>query len=180
MTLEERLKKYLNSDPKIDPSVYIAEGAIEIGAVNLKKNVNIWHSAVLRGDINTISIDEGSNIQDGSVVHLADDFGVSIGKFVTVGHSAVIHACIIDDECLVGMNATILDGANIGKHSIIGANTLVTKGSHIPEGSLVLGSPAKIVRTLSEKERFSLKAWAEKYIIAARFHKSKFSQKINS
>ena len=180
MTLEERLKKYLNSDPKIDPSVYIAEGAIVIGAVNLKKNVNIWHSAVLRGDINTISIDEGSNIQDGSVVHLADDFGVSIGKFVTVGHSAVIHACIIDDECLVGMNATILDGANIGKHSIIGANTLVTKGSHIPEGSLVLGSPAKIVRTLSKKERFSLKTWAEKYIIAARFHKSKFSQKINS
>ena len=177
MTFEERLKKYLNSDTKIDPSVYIAEGAIVIGAVNLKKNVSIWHSAVLRGDINTISIDEGSNIQDGSVVHLADDFSVSIGKFVTVGHSAVIHACNIDDECLVGMNATILDGATIGKHSIIGANTLVTKGSHIPEGSLVLGSPAKIVRTLSRKERFSLKAWAEKYIIAARFHKSKFSTK---
>ena len=157
MTLEERLKKYLNSDPKIDPSVYIAKGATVIGAVNLKRNVSIWHSAVLRGDINTISIDEGSNIQDGSVVHLADDFGVSIGKFVTVGHSAVIHACTIDDECLVGMNATILDGATIGKQSIIGANALVTKGSQIPEGSLVLGSPAKIVRTLSEKERLSLK-----------------------
>ena len=156
MTLEERLKKYLNSDPKIDPSVYIAKGATVIGAVNLKRNVSIWHSAVLRGDINTISIDEGSNIQDGSVVHLADDFGVSIGKFVTVGHSAVIHACTIDDECLVGMNATILDGATIGKQSIIGANALVTKGSQIPEGSLVLGSPAKIVRTLSEKEFVNL------------------------
>ena len=177
MTLEERLKKYLNSDPKIDPSVYIAEGATVIGAVNLKRNVSIWHSAVLRGDINTINIDEGSNIQDGSVVPLADEFGVSIGKFVTVGHSAVIHACTIDDECLVGMNATILDGATIGKQSIIGANALVTKGSQIPEGSLVLGSPAKIVRTLSEKERLSLKPWAEKYIITARFHKSKFSTK---
>ena len=177
MTLEERLKKYLNSDPKIDPSVYIAEGATVIGAVNLKRNVSIWHSAVLRGDINTISIDEGSNIQDGSVVHLADEFGVSIGKFVTVGHSAVIHACTIDDECLVGINATILDGATIGKQSIIGANALVTKGSQIPEGSLVLGSPAKIVRTLSEKERSSLKPWAEKYIITARFQKSKFSKR---
>ena len=175
MTLEERLKKYLNSDPKIDPSVYIAQGATVIGAVDLKKNVSIWHSAVLRGDINTITIGESSNIQDGSVVHLADDYGVSIGKFVTVGHSAVIHACTIHDECLVGMNATILDGSTIGKQSIIGANALVTKGSQIPEGSLVLGSPAKVIRTLTEKERLSIKPWADKYVLTAQFHKSKFS-----
>ena len=139
MTLEERLNQYLNTDPKIDPSAYIAEGATVIGAVDLKRDVSIWHSAVLRGDINSITIDEGSNIQDGSVVHLADDFGVSIGKYVTVGHSAVIHACTIQDECLIGMNATILDGAIIGKQSIIGANALITKGTQIPEGSLVLG-----------------------------------------
>ena len=129
------------------------------------------------GDINSITIDEGSNIQDGSVVHLADDFGVSIGKYVTVGHSAVIHACTIQDECLIGMNATILDGAIIGKQSIIGANALITKGTQIPEGSLVLGSPAKVVRTLTEEERLSIKPWAEKYIITAQFHKSKFSAK---
>jgi len=177
MTLEERLNQYLNTDPKIDPSVYIAEGATVIGAVDLKRDVSIWHSAVLRGDINSITIDEGSNIQDGSVVHLADDFGVSIGKYVTVGHSAVIHACTIHDECLIGMNATILDGAIIGKHSIIGANALVTKGTQIPEGSLVLGSPAKVVRPLTEEERLSIKPWAEKYVITAQFHKDKFSAK---
>ena len=177
MTLEERLNQYLNTDPKIDPSAYIAEGATVIGAVDLKRDVSIWHSAVLRGDINTITIGEGSNIQDGSVVHLADDFGVSIGKYVTVGHSAVIHACTIQDECLIGMNATILDGAIIGKQSIIGANALITKGTQIPEGSLVLGSPAKVVRTLTEEERLSIKPWAEKYIITAQFHKSKFSAK---
>ena len=177
MTLEERLNQYLNTDPKIDPSAYIAEGATVIGAVDLKRDVSIWHSAVLRGDINSITIGEGSNIQDGSVVHLADDFGVSIGKYVTVGHSAVIHACTIQDECLIGMNATILDGAIIGKQSIIGANALVTKGTQIPEGSLVLGSPAKVVRTLTKEERLSIKPWAEKYIITAQFHKSKFSAK---
>ena len=177
MTLEERLNQYLNTDPKIDPSAYIAKGATVIGAVDLKRDVSIWHSAVLRGDINSITIDEGSNIQDGSVVHLADDFGVSIGKYVTVGHSAVIHACTIQDECLIGMNATILDGAIIGKQSIIGANALITKGTQIPEGSLVLGSPAKVVRTLTEEERLSIKPWAEKYIITAQFHKSKFSAK---
>ena len=177
MTLEERLNQYLNTDPKIDTSAYIAEGATVIGAVDLKRDVSIWHSAVLRGDINSITIDEGSNIQDGSVVHLADDFGVSIGKYVTVGHSAVIHACTIQDECLIGMNATILDGAIIGKQSIIGANALITKGTQIPEGSLVLGSPAKVVRTLTEEERLSIKPWAEKYVITAQFHKSKFSAK---
>lgn len=177
MNLEERLNHYLNTDPKIDPSAYIAEGATVIGAVDLKRDVSIWHSAVLRGDINSITIDKGSNIQDGSVVHLADDFGVSIGKYVTVGHSAVIHACTIQDECLIGMNATILDGAIIGKQSIIGANALVTKGTQIPEGSLVLGSPAKVLRPLTEEERLSIKPWAEKYIITAQFHKSKFSAK---
>ena len=177
MTLEERLNQYLNTDPKIDPSAYIAEGATVIGAVDLKRDVSIWHSAVLRADINSITIGEGSNIQDGSVVHLADDFGVSIGKYVTVGHSAVIHACTIQDECLIGMNATILDGAIIGKQSIIGANALVTKGTQIPGGSLVLGSPAKVVRPLTKEERLSIKPWAEKYVITAQFHKSKFSAK---
>ena len=177
MTLEERLNHYLNTPPKIDPSAYIAKGAIVIGSITLKKNVSIWHSAVLRGDINSITIDEGSNIQDGSVVHLADDYGVTIGKFVTVGHSAVIHACTIQDECLIGMNATILDGAVIGKQSIIGAGALVTKGSQIPEGSLVLGAPAKVIRPLTEEERLSIKPWADKYVLTAQFHKSKFSTK---
>lgn len=173
MNLEERLNLYLNTEPKIDASVYIAQGAIVLGSVELKKNVSIWHNAVLRGDINHIFIDEGSNIQDCAVIHLADDFGVRIGKNVTVGHSAVIHACEIEDECLIGMHATILDGAVIGKNSIIGAGSLVTKGSKIPEGSLVLGSPAKVVRPLSDEEKTSIKPWAEKYITTAQVHSKK-------
>ena len=170
MTLEERLQKYLNRKPKIDPSVFLAKGAIVSGAVELCAHVSVWHNAVLRGDINSIFVDEGSNIQDGSIVHLADDYGVSIGKYVTIGHAAVIHACTIEDECLIGMNATVLDGSIIGRQSIVGANALVTKGSIIPEGSLVLGSPAKVVRTLTENERKSLKTWAKKYITTAQFH----------
>ena len=170
MTLEERLKKYLGQQPQIAPSAYIASGAVVTGAVQLKSHVSIWHNAVLRGDINAIFVDEGSNIQDGAIVHLADDYGVTIGKFVTIGHAAVIHACEIHDECLIGMQATVLDGAVIGRQSIIGANALVTKESRIPEGSLVLGAPAKVVRKLTQCEREKLKDWAEKYIITAQFH----------
>ena len=158
-------------------SFWIAPDANVIGDVQMGEDSSVWFNATLRGDNEPIIIGEGSNIQDGSVVHLADDFGVSIGKYVTVGHSAGIHACTIQDECLIGINATILDGAIIGKQSIIGANALVTKGTQIPEGSLVLGSPAKIVRPLTEEERLLIKPWAEKYIITAQFHKSKFSAK---
>jgi carbonic anhydrase/acetyltransferase-like protein (isoleucine patch superfamily) len=129
---------------------------------------------VLRGDINTIKIGEGSNVQDGTVIHLADDFGVKIGSYVTIGHSAMIHACEIGDECLVGMRSTILDGAMIGAQSIVGAGALVTKNSHIPEGSLVLGAPAKVVRSLSDEERSKLKALAEKYVKVSRGHKQRF------
>ena len=175
MNLQERLKLYLNAEPEIHPSVYIAKGAIVIGSVALKENVSIWHNAVLRGDINHISVGEGSNIQDGTVIHLADDFGVQIGKHVTIGHSAVIHACEIHDECLIGMHATILDGAIIGKNSIVGAGALVTKCSQIPEGSLVLGSPAKVVRTLSKEEKASIKDWAEKYVKTGQAHSKKFN-----
>lgn len=176
MDLNARLKHYLTAQPKIDPSVYIAEGAIVIGSVELCASVNIWHNATLRGDINSIFVGEGSNIQDNAVLHLADEQGVRIGRLVTVGHSAVIHACTIEDECLIGMHATLLDGAVIGKQSIVGAGTLVTKGMIIPEGSLVLGSPAKVVRSLSPQERASIADWANKYIETAQFHKNLFSQ----
>ena len=98
------------------------------------------------------------------MVHLADDFPCVIGDWVTVGHSAVVHACTVGDECLIGMNSTILDGAEIGAQSIVGANALVTQGARIPEGSLVLGSPAKVVRPLSAQERADLKTWAQHYV----------------
>lgn len=173
MTTEERLEYYLNQTPEIDDSVYIASGAVVIGAVTVGVQSSIWHNCVLRGDINRIDIGEGSNIQDGSVVHLADDYGVQIGNYVTVGHMAMIHACTIEDECLIGMHATILDGSEIGEQCIIGAGSLVTKNTKVPPGSLVLGSPAKVVRSLSQQERSDIRHWAEKYVTVSRTHKAR-------
>jgi carbonic anhydrase/acetyltransferase-like protein (isoleucine patch superfamily) len=174
MTIEERLATFLDQRPQIEESAYVAEGAIVIGAVSLGHNSSVWYNAVLRGDINTIDIGECSNVQDGTVIHLADDFGVKIGSYVTIGHSAIIHACEIGNECLVGMRATILDGASIGAQSIIGAGAVVTKDTQIPEGSLVLGVPAKVVRSLSDEERAKLKGLAEKYVNVSQGHKQRF------
>lgn len=176
MTTEERLAKFLDQKPEIDASAYIASGAIIIGAVRLQENASVWHNAVLRGDINYIEVGEASNIQDGTIVHLADDYGVKIGRYVTVGHAAMIHACAIGDECLIGMQATVLDGAVVGRQSIVGAGALVTKGTQIPEGSLVLGSPAKVVRPLTREERSVLKSMAEKYVTVSREHKKRFAE----
>ena len=171
MTTEERLNYYLNQTPKIDDSVYIAPGAVVVGAVTVGAQSSIWYNCVLRGDINRIDIGEGSNIQDGSVVHLADDYGVRIGDYVTVGHMAMIHACTIGNECLIGMHATILDGSEIGEQCIIGAGSLVTKNTKIPPGSMVIGSPAKVIRPLSPQERSEIRKWAEKYVTVSRAHK---------
>ncbi len=171
MTLEERLTYHLKKTPVIDSSAFIAHNACVIGNVSLAPQTSIWPFAVLRGDINSIEIGEGSNIQDGSIVHLADELGVKIGKYVTIGHGAIIHASTIDDECLIGMRATIMDGAVIGHHSIVGAHALVTQGTIIPPGSLVLGSPAKVVRPLSQEEQKEIKNWATKYIEVATYYK---------
>ena len=175
MTTEERLETYLSQTPRIASSAYVAKDAVILGAVSLGENCSVWHHAVLRADINSIEIGDGSNIQDGTVIHLSDQHGVKIGSYVTVGHAAIVHACEIGDECLIGMQATILDGATIGTQSIVGAGALVTKGTHIPEGSLVLGSPAKVIRPLTPKERSELKGMADKYITVSRAHKERFS-----
>jgi carbonic anhydrase/acetyltransferase-like protein (isoleucine patch superfamily) len=119
---------------------------------------------VLRGDINRIVVGHHTNIQDNAVLHLADDFPCVLGNYVTVGHSAIVHACKIGDEVLVGMGAIVLDGAVVGRQSLIGAKALVTQGMKIPPGSLVLGAPAKVVRKLTAKERAGLKWWAQKYV----------------
>lgn len=154
--------------PNIHSSAYIASSADIIGRVTIGDGASVWYNTTLRGDINDIVVGSHSNIQDNVVIHLADDFGVRIGEFVTVGHSAILHACTVKDEVLVGMGACILDGAVIGERSIIGAQALVTGGMEIPPGSLVLGSPAKVVRTLSEEEQEGVKAWAEKYVSISR------------
>jgi len=173
MTLAERLARYLGTDPKIDPTAYVAPGATVIGDVTLGPRSSVWPGAVLRGDINAIEIGEASNIQDGAVVHLADAHGVKIGSYVTVGHLAMVHACTIGDECLIGMHSTILDGAVIGRQSIIGANALIPQGMIVPEGSMVIGVPGKVVRSLTPEERTKLRHWAEKYVEVARVHAAK-------
>jgi len=150
--------------PNIDESAFVAPSADIIGRVTLGEESSVWYNATLRGDINEIVIGPKSNIQDNAVVHLADDFGCYVGELVTVGHGATIHACTIKDEVLVGMGSCLLDGAVIGERSIIGANTLVTGGTIIPPGSLVLGSPAKVVKTLDQKDQQKIKHWAEKYV----------------
>jgi carbonic anhydrase/acetyltransferase-like protein (isoleucine patch superfamily) len=142
MTLEERIERYFCREPRVDPSAFIAPGAVVLGDVTLGENASVWFHATLRGDINSIMIGAGSNIQDGSVVHLADDFPTVVGEYVTCGHRAILHACTVGDECLIGMGATLLDGVEVGARSIIGANALVTQHTKIPPGSLVLGSPA--------------------------------------
>ena len=156
--------------PNIHPSAFVAASADVIGRVTLHEETSIWHHATLRGDINEIVIGPHSNIQDNAVVHLADDFGCYVGEFVTVGHSAILHACTVKDECLIGMGAIVLDGAVIGERSIIGAGALVTGGTIIPPGSLVLGSPGRAVKTLSLDEQKKIKYWAEKYVRGSRMY----------
>lgn len=163
MDLEQRLRRYLGRKPAIHPTAFVAQGAVVIGDVTLGEGSSVWYNSVLRADINSIRIGPRSNVQDGSVVHLADDFGVTVGELVTIGHQAMIHACAIGDEALIGMGAIILDGAEIGARSIIGAGALVTQHKKIPPGSLVMGSPGKVVRQLDLEEQQSIKHWAEKY-----------------
>ncbi|MEY4198953.1 MAG: hypothetical protein RLZZ265_693, partial [Verrucomicrobiota bacterium] len=128
MTLEERFDTFLRKKPVLGNGVYLAKTAVVLGDVTLGDYASVWYGAVLRGDINRIVVGANTNIQDNAVVHLADDFPCLIGEWVTVGHSAIVHACTVGDECLIGMGATILDGAEIGAQSIVGANALVTGG----------------------------------------------------
>ena len=162
--LAPQLNKFLRRQPKLGKGAYIASTAVVLGDVTLGAQASVWYGAVLRGDINRIVIGHHSNVQDNAVLHLSDKFPCVLGNWVTVGHSAVVHACTVGDEVLVGMGAVILDGAVIGKQSIIGAKALVTQGTKIPPGSMVLGVPAKVVRPLTLKERQGLKWWAQKYV----------------
>ena len=168
MSLDEQFARHLDKGPTIDESAFVAPGAVVVGDVELHENSSVWYNCTLRGDINRIVVGPGSNVQDNSVVHLADDYPALLGSYVTCGHKAMIHACTIDDEVLVGMGAIILDGAQIGARSIIGANALVTQRTRIPPGSLVLGSPARVVRKLDADEQKGLRAWAEKYVAVSR------------
>jgi gamma-carbonic anhydrase len=167
-----RLQRFLRQQPKLAPSVFVARSADVIGAVSIDEHSSIWFQTVIRADINEIIVGRRTNIQDGCVLHVADDYPVRIGDDVTCGHRAVIHACHLGDRVLVGMGAIILDGAEIGSDSIIGAQTLVTKGTKIPPGSLVLGSPGKAIRSLRAEEIDALPKMAAKYVAVAATYRS--------
>lgn len=163
---------HLARDPDIHPTAWVAPGAVIVGDVTVGPNSSVWFGCVLRADIQRITIGEGTNIQDGTIIHLASDLGTIVGDHVTVGHRALLHACEIGDEVLVGMGAIVMDGAKIGARSIIAAGSLVPKGREIPPGSLVMGSPAKVVRTLDAEEQASIRGWAEKYMRVTEEHRA--------
>jgi carbonic anhydrase/acetyltransferase-like protein (isoleucine patch superfamily) len=170
MTVQERLSKHLGQTPDLSQANWVAANATVVGDVTLGPKASVFYGAVLRGDIARIVVGEGSNIQDNAVVHLADDKDALIGNYCTIGHSAIVHACTIEDECLIGMGATVLDGARIGTRSIVGAGAVVTPRTQIPPGSLVVGAPAKVIKTLSEEEQKGIRTWAEKYVHVSAAH----------
>jgi carbonic anhydrase/acetyltransferase-like protein (isoleucine patch superfamily) len=156
---------YKGITPTIDPSVFIADGVHIIGDVVIGKDSSVWFNTVIRGDVNFIRIGERTNIQDNTVIHVTNKrFPTHIGSNVTVGHSAVIHACTINDYSLIGMGAVVLDDAKIGPYSLIAAGAVVTMGMSVPEGMLVAGVPARIVRPLSADERKFLEQSAQNYV----------------
>lgn len=173
----EKVLRNIKQRPTVAPSAFIAPGATVVGNVTLGEKASVWFNTTLRGDINSIEVGAHSNVQDGAVVHVADQFGAVIGEWVTVGHNAIVHACTVEDEVLIGMGAIILDGARIGARSIIGAGALVTGNTVIPPGSLVLGSPAKVVRTLTADEQDGIKSWAERYVALSRLYQEEEREK---
>ena len=159
---------YKDHVPQVDESAFIADNATVAGRVTLAKNASVWFGAVVRGDTQPITVGEGSNIQDNAVVHVNASTPVVIGSNVTVGHGAIIHGATIGNNVLVGMGATVLDGAVIGDNCIIGAGALVTSRMEIPAGSLVLGMPAQVAKTLSPAQIMSNRLSATEYVKLAK------------
>ena len=143
---------------------WVADSAAVVGKVLLKKDASVWFNAVLRGDHELISVGEGSNVQDGSVLHTDPGYPLTIGSHVTIGHKAMLHGCEIGDGSLIGINAVILNGAKIGKNCLIGANSLITEGKEIPDNSMGLGSPGKVVKALSDEQAVEILMRAKHYV----------------
>ena len=164
------IKEFMGKTPDTKDASYIAENASVIGDTVLMNGSSVWFNAVLRADVDKIIIGENSNVQDNATVHCTGGYPVVVGKNVTIGHNAVVHGCTVGDNSLIGMNATVLDGAKIGKNSIVGAGALVTEHKEFPDNSLIIGVPAKAVKTLDENAVQSIlnnashyKALAEEY-----------------
>jgi carbonic anhydrase/acetyltransferase-like protein (isoleucine patch superfamily) len=156
---------YRGSLPKLHESVFLADGARVIGDVEMGKGCSVWFNTVVRGDVHRIVVGEQTNIQDGAIIHCTfQKHSTTIGSRVSIAHLAMIHGCIIEDECLIGMQAIVMDGAVVGRGSIVGAGAVVTQGMQIPPGSLVLGAPAKVVRQVKPEELAGVLATCDRYI----------------
>jgi carbonic anhydrase/acetyltransferase-like protein (isoleucine patch superfamily) len=159
------IRPYKGILPKIDPSAFVDESAQIIGDVEIGAESSIWMNCVVRGDVNIIRIGRRTNIQDGTIVHvMRDTHPTRLGDDVTVGHGVILHGCTIEERCLIGMGAILLNGATIGRDSIVAAGTLVPEETRIPPRSLVMGSPAKVRRELGEREIASIRDYAERYV----------------
>jgi carbonic anhydrase/acetyltransferase-like protein (isoleucine patch superfamily) len=153
-----------NQTPRIADSAWVAESAQVIGAVELAADVGVWFCAVLRADTEPIRIGRGTSVQDGCVFHADPGFPLTLGENVTVGHQAMLHGCTVGDGTLIGIQAVVMNGAKIGRHCLVGAGAVVTGGKEFPDGSLIVGSPAKLLRPLRPEEIEGLRRGAEHYI----------------
>lgn len=158
--------------PEVHPKAWVADSAQVMGRVRLHENASVWFGTVIRGDTETIEVGEGSNIQDGSVMHADVGFPLTVGKHVTVGHMVMLHGCTIGDESLIGIGAVVLNGAKIGKNCLVGAGSLVTEGKEFPDGSMIMGTPAKVVRQLSPEQIEGLRNSAKHYIANAQRYRA--------
>jgi carbonic anhydrase/acetyltransferase-like protein (isoleucine patch superfamily) len=150
--------------PQVHDSAFIAEDARVIGSVRLAADTSVWFGAVIRGDVETITIGRGSNVQDGAVLHADTGMPLVIGEYVTIGHQAMLHGCSVGDGALIGIQSVVLNGAKIGRNCIVGAGAVVTEGKEFPDNSLILGAPAKVVRTFGDEEAARWRAGAEHYV----------------
>lgn len=162
---------FKNYTPKVKDTVFIAPGARVVGRVELDDYVSIWFNSVVRGDIDIVKVGRCTNIQDGCILHEDAGYPLIIGKNVTVAHSATLHGCTVEDGAMIGMGAVVLSGAKIGKGAMVAAGTLVLQGQEVPSGMVAMGSPAKVARELSEKEKLRLKEIAEIYVKRAQIFK---------
>ncbi len=162
--------EYVHHTPRIHPSAFIADSADLIGAVDIGKDASVWYQVVVRADDEPVTIGEGTNIQDGSILHIDAGMPTVLGKGVTVGHRAIVHGAVVEDHVLVSMGAVILSGARIGKHSIIGAGALVLENMEIPPGSLVVGVPGRVIRAVSDDQIERIHRTAEGYVERGRIY----------
>jgi carbonic anhydrase/acetyltransferase-like protein (isoleucine patch superfamily) len=159
------LRPYRGVLPRVHPSAFVDESAQVIGDVEIGEESSVWMCAVLRGDVHSIRVGRRTNIQDGTIVHvMRGTHATAIGDHVTIGHGAVIHGCTIEDQCLIGMGAILLDGSHVGSGSIVAAGTLLVEGMKVPPKSLVMGSPGKVKRLLTQAEVADVLAYADRYV----------------